>query len=270
MSALNLNPETFTEGGGLIDDVDVIVDQARFVRFDYNGRSRDGDVPCLKLDIDVAGDKLENYYSMGKLVDWEPSEDGKQLLAVGSATSIRSSSNGGIFLRTLVEAGFPADKLGDDISVLDGMKAHMVQVPEPERPGLKKTKEQEEKEAKYGPKTILVVSEIQSLPWEKTPPGKKAGAAKKAAPPKKAGETKKADEAPAEEAGDGSVEDKAVEVVMKALAEKGSVPKKDLPMIAFKALGTDPDKNAVTKLLFDDGFLASGPWTFEDGVVSAE
>jgi len=274
MAALNLNPEKFVEGGGLIDDVDCTIESARFEEFDYMGKATP--VPALKLVIDVAGESFDQYYSMGNLQDWIPSEDGTQLLQAGKATSIRLTSNGGIFLKSLVDAGFPTDKLGEDVSVLDGLQAHMIQVPEPERAGIKRTKEQLTKIEKFGPKTILVISEVQTLPWEKGKPagkktaGKKAAtnkavpkktAAKKAAPKKTA--AKKA-AAPEE---DGDIEAKATEWVMEMLAD-GDLTKKELPQKIFKAYSADGDKNAVIKLVFSDDFLNAGPWDFEDGTLS--
>ena len=264
--AASLNPDQFSEGGGLIDDVDVTLVKARFVAFDYNGKSADGDVPCLKVDIQTEDDEIEQYYSMGKLVDWLPSDDGKQLLSVGSATAIRLTSNGGIFLRTLVDAGFPADKLGEDISVLDGLEAHMMQIPEPTRSGIKKTKEQEEKEKKFGPKTILTVTAINKLPWEKAKTKKKPGKAAKTAKPKTTKKTKK-EEA---DTGSGDVESKVAEFILGLLAEEGAAAKKDLPAKIFADFKEDPDKSAMVKLAFDDEFLEAGPWAYEDGTLLPE
>lgn len=264
--AVLLNPDSFVEGGGLIDDVDATFKSCTFEMFDYNGKA--DPAPALKLVLDVAGDEMTQYYSMGTAKDWIPSEDGKQLLSVGSATSIRLSSNGGILLKSLVDSGFPGDKLGDDISILDGLQAHMIQVPEPQR-SLKKTKEQQEKEAKFGPKTILVVSAINRLPWEKATPagGKKAApAGGKPAPKPAAKPTVKAEAA---ETGGGGVEDKATEFILGILAEAGTVMKKELPAKIFAALKDDPDKNAMVKTVFSDDFLSAGPWNYSDGVLVA-
>ena len=236
---------------------------ARFEEFDYNGIA-DEPVPALKLTIQAADLEVVQYYSMGKLQDWIPSEDGKQLLSVGSAINIRLTSNGGIFLKSLVDAGFPADKLGDDISILDGLQAHMIQVPEPER-GLKKTKEQEAKEKKYGPKTILVVSEVQVLPWEKKKPGGKLK--RKAA--KKTTKTQKTE---TEAEVDTDIQAKAGEVVTAILADAGTVTRTELPAKIFKHMKGDTDKNKIIKLAFDpeETFLKNGPWAYTDGTLIAE
>ncbi len=255
--AMSLNPETFTEGGGLIDDVDVVIKEARFVMWDYNGKSAAGDSPCLHLNLDLDGDEVEQYYSMGAAKDWMPSEDGKNLLAVGSASGIRKSSNGGIFLMSLIDAGFPADDLAEDVSVLDGLQAHMVQVPAPKRKGLK-----DEKESKYE-KTILVVSSIIALPGEKKKP---KGAPKNAG----SGSTKPKGKATAKtEEPDNDINSAAVTAILGILADEPTLTKKDIPAKLFSVLGKDPNRNAIIKLAFDDEFLSSGPWTYADDTLIA-
>jgi len=268
--AASLNPENFTEGGGLIDDVDVTFKECGFEMFDYQGKSATP-APCLKIVLAVEeGDDAEQYYSMGSTQDWIPSEDGSQLVAVGKATAIRLSSNGGIFLKSLIDAGFPADKLGDDISILTGLQAHMIQVPAPARKGLKKTKEQEEREEKFGPKTILVVSEIKGLPWEtKAPVGKpkaKAPAGKPAAAPAKAKATTKA-AAPAPETSGDDLTGEATTAILSILEAAGTITKKELPAKLFQTLKADPNRNEIIKLVFNDEFLKSGPWEYADGTL---
>ena len=273
----SLNPEHAVEGGGLLDDVDAAISKARFVMWDYQGAARE-ESPAMCLTLDLDGDTHEQYYSMGSAKDWMASEDGKTLVAVGKLEGIRSSTNGMVFLTALVDAGFPAEKLDDgDITVLDGLEAHFVQVPAPERKGLKKTKEQQEKEEKYGPKTILVISEVKRLPWEKkTPAGKKTP--KKAAT-KKGKETKKADPKPAEDSGSGDVAEVATNFVLGVLAEEGSIDKKKLPPKAFQVLNkkvqAGEDLGGVTPAdvvseVFKDEFLANGPWSYDKdtGTVS--
>jgi len=254
---VSLNPESFTEGGGLIDDVDAIFKSCSFEMFDYNGKVIPP-VPSLRADLEVDGEEVTQYWSMGSAQDWMPSDDGMQLIAVGKVTGIRASSNGGIFLKSLIDAGFPVDKIGSDISAINGMQAHLIRVPAPKRAGLKKTPRADGRE--YDD-TILTVSEILALPGEKknpagkpkaTPKGKPAAAAKAAA---------------TEEDGGGEVEGKALEAVMAILAEAGSIAKKDLPAKIFQTMKADPDRNAVVKLVFDDKFLSNGPWEYADGTL---
>ena len=253
--AVSLNPEDFTEGGGLIDDIDVILKENVFDMFDYNGTVQPG-VPSLKITMDHEGDDVVQYYSMGSANDWLPSEDGKQLIAVGKAQNIRLSSNGGIFLKSLIDAGFPADKLSDDISILDGLQAHVIRVPAPKRPGLEK------KEKKYED-TILIVSEIKALPWEKkTPKGAPGKAAGKATAAGKKSPAKK------EETSEGDVSEEATNAILTILADAGSITKKELPGVLFKAEKDNPSRNDIIKMAFDEDFLSGGPWGYADGVLT--
>jgi hypothetical protein len=210
------------------------------------------------------------YYSMGNANDWIPSEDGGSLVAVGKATAIRLSTNGGLFLKALVDAGFPADQLGSDISVLDGLQAHVMQVPAPVRKGLVQKKREDGKD--FGPPTILVVSEIIALPGEKkkpagAPKGKTAAAPKKAAPKKAPGKATPGQKAAAEDGGD--VESKATAVILEVLGELGTITKKELPGKIFQMRKDDPDRNALVQKVFDDAFLAGGPWVYDpaDGTL---
>lgn len=260
--AASLSPEDFVEGGGLIDDVDVVLKSCVFDMFDYNGKVVPG-VPSLKVVLEMEdGEEATQYYSMGNSSDWIPSEDGSQLLAVGKATNIRMSSNGGIFLKSLIDAGFPAEDLGDDITVLDGLQAHVIRVPAPKRPGIKR-----ESEKKFED-TILIIGDIIALPGEKKKP---AGAPKGAAKTKTKSKAKtKAKAAPKEEPAaevEGDVADKATAAILDLLESEGTVSKKDLPAKIFQTMKADPDRNAIIKIVFDDDFLSDGPWDFEDGVL---
>ena len=243
--AASLNPEEMIEGGGLIDDVDVVFESCMFEMFDYNGQVVPA-IPTLKVEMSNADleENMLQYYSMGSAQDWMPSEDGSQLLAVGSATQLRKSTNGAFFLSALISAGFPAEDLGDDISNINGLQAHVIQMPAPTRKGLKPSKKEQEREEKYGPKTILVVSEVIAMPGEKKKPaaGKKTGGKKPAA-----GSKKKATGGKKEASGD--VAEKATAVVLAILEAEGTIEKKKLPTTIFKHELTkkDPDKNAITQ-----------------------
>ncbi len=265
-AAASLDPNDFVEGGGLIDDVDVTFKECVFDMFDYNGKVVPG-VPSLKIDMVMEDDEeATQYYSMGSGNDWIPSEDGSQLMAVGKASSIRMTTNGGIFLKSLIDAGFPVDKLGDDITVLDGLQAHVIRVPAPKRPGLKK---QDRDDGKKFEETILIVGEIITLPWEKSKP--KGAPTKKAAPKGKAvpkGSAKSKGKAKPEPEGD--VNDAAVVAVLSILESEGTITKKELPSKIFQTEKENPDRNAIVKAVFDDAFLAAGPWDYEDGTLVAQ
>ena len=240
-------PSEMGEGGGLLDDVDVTFKGCCVSMFDYNGTQPA--VPAIKVECQLAdgGEIAEQYWSAGSAKDWMPSEDGKKLVAIGKATTLVRSSNAGILMESIINSGFPEDKISDDISALNGMEVHMMRVPAPKRGGLTKTARADGREFES---TVLTVSKIHKLPWEK----KKGGVKGKAAA------TPEADDA---------VQKTAEEALMAVLAQHpDGVTKQQIPGLVFKEVAaSDPNRNEVVKLVFTDDFLKAGPWEFADGTV---
>lgn len=225
---VNLNPETYVEGG-LFDDVDALMTNVKFEQYDYDGKSPVA-VPALGADIkpDDAEKPIRQYWSMGDPKKFAASKDGKSLVPLVEKAMLAKTSNGAIFMKSLVEVGFPADKLNEgDISVLDGLKAHFVRIPEPERKNLKKEKKGE----------ILVVTSIINLPGEE---------------PKTNGD--KGDGGAA--AGGGDVTEEAVNVLTQLVVENdGKLAKKDIAGKAMKVLAANPNKGEILKLYFKEDFI---------------
>ena len=250
---IDLGPESWVEGGGLLDNVDVLFKECRFAMWDYNKTQPER--PALKITFGVGeGDDVDQYLSLGDAAagQLEPSDDGTELVPIGPNANITKGCNYSIFMKSLIEAGFPAPKLGNDISILDGLEAHVVRIPAPKRAGISQTKTRAD--GRTFEQTNLVVDKIIKLPWEKKG-GKTGGGGKKT-----------------EEAEGGDVNDKATAYVLSVLASeeyKGKeVDKRKLIGVVFNLAKTDPDRNAISKLLNSDEFLSAGPWTFEGGKVS--
>jgi hypothetical protein len=270
-----LNPASFAQGG-LIDDVDVTVKASRFELYDYDGKSQQ---PTLALHwtlVDSDGLESEQYWSAGDPKFFVPSKDGKEAIPVGSRTALAGGSNFAILISSLVNAGYPADDLGSDISVFEGMQVHVARVPQPKRSGIINRGGENERE-----KTVLTVSKIINMPGEA--PVKKAGAAAakatpaaaKAGTPAAAKPAAAAKSAPAPAADTGDLDATLTDVTMEALAEAGgSMTKKDLATIAFRAPAfTDAkSKAAAPKRAYADEFLTTGPWSYDPatGTLSLE
>jgi len=254
--------------GGLADDFIGIWTEVGFVQWDYNGKIA-VPVPALKVVVDSEDEGvITQYWSVGSGKDWIPSTDGKRLVAVGTATGLRSSSNGAILLQSLVNAGFPEDKIGDDISVFQGLVAHHIRVPAPKRAGLEKVARVDATGKAYED-TILTVDEIVTLPWEKAKPAgapqtkKAAPKAKGAAPaPATVGQVVAPVPPPAD------IEDEATTFILSLLEEKGSITKQQLPTEAFRALTSNPNRNAIIAVVYKDAFLGAGPWSYADGTIT--
>jgi hypothetical protein len=252
--------------GGFLDDADVTILGSRFTVWDYQGKGEP--TVALKVSMQADGDEQvhEQYYSAGRPDKFQPTEDGKTIEPLGGATGLNVSTNALAFLTSLVNAGFPEDRLGEDASVLEGAVVHVNQVAQPKRPGLKDQKDG---------KTYLMVTKIIRLPWEAAPhkaapAAKGAPATKKAAPVAvaiAAPATPAAAAAPAAES-NGNMVEKARATVVGILAEKGgTIPKGKLPTEAFRALASDPDRNAVVSLVYKEDFLvesaASGAFGYD-------
>jgi hypothetical protein len=252
------SPSSFAVGGGLLDDVDVVVKSAEIAMFDYAGTRPDA-VPAIKFTLGIEdGEDVEQYWSVGKASDWMPSEDGKKLVAIGRATQINASSNAAILLKSIVDAGFPENKVSDDITCFEGIEGHVMRVPAPKRNVTKAPRA----DGKVYEDTILTFASITKLPWEKAT-GKKS-ASKKSAPAQDVQE-----ETP--DAGEeGDLEERTQGILLEILSENpDGVKKQGLPGLIFKKIGAkDPDRSAILQLAFKDDFLSSGPWTYNKGQLS--
>lgn len=242
---IGLGPSTFVEGTGLISDVDAAFKEVEFVLWDYNGKIPEP-APALRALLGVEGEEVEQYWSAGSAREFVPSDDGKMLLPVGSQAGLNKNCNAVQLLQSIADAGFEdaEHKIEDDISIFEGMIAHVVRVPAPKRPGLAKPARAD---GRVYEDQVLVVDSIIKLPWE-SEKGKKA--------------------APKEETEAGPLEDKATATVLEVLEKHKSVDKKQLVGFAHSVLKGDSDRSAIITMIYKDEFLKDGPWSFDDGVVS--
>ena len=251
-SGVSLNPDDFVEGGGLLDNVDVTWKECRFKMFDYNGTAPE--TPALRITMEVEGQEEEEqnqYWSAGSPQEWEPNEDGTALNAIGSARGVSKSSKFSSLMKSVLDAGFPKDKIGNDISVLDGLQCHMVRVKAPARPGLVKAPRAD---GRVYEETILVVDSISKMPA-----GIKGG---------KAAAVKGKGKAVTEEPEEADIEGKTTLSILSILESNPKLDKKKLAGLIFAENKNDPDRNAMMKLAYNDEFLEAGSWTFKNGTVT--
>jgi len=264
---ISLKPSEASAGGFTIDDVDVVLEKCRFRLWDYNGTIPN---PILGLEVvyrDDEGGEATQVYSAGDTKHFVPSEDGSEAMQVGSLPTLAETTNAMAWMVSLVNAGFPEDKIGDKVSVFEGTRVHVNQVPQPKRKGLKNP-------GTGADKNILLVSKIHTYPWDpkagKTGPkaaAPKAPVAAKAAAPAVAGTVAKA-VAPAAPAADaGELNGLAMETL---LGKGGAIPKAQIAQEAFKALATHPQRNALVQMVYKDEFLKQdgAPWLFDGTTVS--
>lgn len=242
---LSLDPETFVEGGGLIDDVDAVVKSANYEMWTYPNTSMT--IPSLKLVLsdDDGVDHIQNY-SCGDAKNFAPSGDGTRLIPIGKATGVSKDSNLAMLMTSLIQAGFPKTALkGSDCTVFIGLKAHWLRKAVPKKKPSDKDR------------SVLCVTDVISLPGEK--------AAKKGAV--KAATTTTAAAAPV----DSDTEQAATDLILEVLKTDGAINKKILLSKVTKIAAER--RLAVKKIvpIITDEFLgadtASWDYDVESGTV---
>jgi len=176
---VSIRPSQFVEGGAVPVDRNLLWGPCRFNLFDYT--RKDGTVVATTVAAkihykDDEGTEYDQEYSAGDPNRFAPSADGKTLEALTSSENLSKSSNYYILMNALINAGFPENKLGEDISVLDGLYTHNIGIPEPKRSGLVRETAEGARE-----RVISVPDSIIKLPWENKGKAAPAAAAKKAA-----------------------------------------------------------------------------------------
>jgi hypothetical protein len=261
-SFLNLAPETFVEGG-LIDDVNATITDAKFTMFDYNGKSDKGASPALGLELELEdGVKHEQYYSAGDAKYWAPGADGKTLVPTGDKTALSKSCKLAVFLSALMNAGFPVDKLrGGDISCLTGLKAHFTRVADKERKGLVR-------DANAQAQSTLVITKIIAMPGEqpKQPTAKPVATGA----PGIGGASTSA--TTTSTVSDDDVTGLVLEIVTES---GGSIAKNRISQAVFKKIDKShslfSQRTGVTQRSIQDDFLKSGAehglWEFDGSTV---
>jgi len=263
---VSMNPEAFTFG--LIDDVDVeFTDAACATAAQAEGYNVDDpDTPLFLVEMtDVNGTAHNQFYSLGKSEDWAPSANGEGFVSVSASdrrtphkTSINATSNLGMFLKSLVECGFPTDVLATgNLKSIIGTKVHVL-MKQTDRKSLRRAGQDSSK-----PTGVLLVSKIHSLPGadtKKAPLGKAAtgtAATTKAAggKPNGAAKTTASDT-------ESEIDAKLIEGLQEALAESDTLPLKDVMKIAVsKFKGTNLNSDAIKRsrnMAFLDQFKGDG------------
>jgi hypothetical protein len=249
----SMNPDDFSEGG-LLDNVNVTWKECRFEMWDYDGKVP-SPAPALKVVMEVEdGDpEATQYWSAGNAKDWEPSEDGTELVPIGSATGLNKGSNLALLLASLIKAGYPKTKMGSKASDFEGLVCHMVREKAPTRTGL--PAQAVRADGRTFEKTVLVVDKIMTMPGEKTK-GKSTGA--------KTGTT-----AATEEAGvdiGGLTTDTIVGILE---ANPKGLDKKKLVQQVYQKLRTDANRNEALAWAQEDANLEAGPWEYAGGILKA-
>jgi len=250
--SISLKPSEMSVGGGLWGDMDATITGARFIMSNFGGKAV-SEVPVFELTVaDAAGEEYEQLLSTGK--GGTPSEDGESLEGSGK---LNSGSNFGLFLSSMVSGGFPENRLEDKASALVGTKAHFERVAAPKRAGLVKAPRAD---GKVYEDMILIVTKVLELPGAK---------AKAKAPAKVTGKAPAAAKAKAPAGDTSEISDMALGAFMQVLSENPEgLTKQQLAAKAFAVVSANPSKTEIVKMAYDEEFMASGPWSITEGIIT--
>jgi len=240
---VNLRPDSFAEGGGLIDDFDGLISDIRF------GLSPDGYVSGDPITLCLANFEVEDgeehteLYTIGGQDDFAADDSGMGLVKLKGKSTLTKTSKLAMLLESLVVAGFPLNKMDEDnIGYLVGFRGHFLRKPV-EYKGLKKKDDREN--------TVLLCTEIIKLPWEsKGAAGKKGKASAKV---------------------DEGLADTVAGIIQGVIIDNdGEVAKKNMLSALFKNddMNALENKKVALKLSSNDSFLKErDEWTYEDGIL---
>jgi hypothetical protein len=226
----------------MLDDVDVTMKNTAFIMHEWG---TEGKNPYLYSTLEHAGGDEEVYWSCGGRAKFEAAPEGNKLVAKSASVKLSPKSNAGIFFASLLNSGYPEDKMepSDIAGTLNGLECHIQRVPQEGE--FAKGKREDGSEFT---RTIVTVTKIHKLPWEKQKATKK---------------TKKSKEPSSE------LETEVEGFVVSALADNPEgVPKKNLTKPVFNKFDGD-DRNPALALVFDDEWLGADarPWIYEDGII---
>jgi len=224
------------EGGGLLNDVRATITKAEFVMTDYGGRAKMGKKPAAHL-----------------------------VLPMGLKNQINKKSFLGRLLGSVMEQGFPKDKVSADIAFLEGLEAHWRQ----QSTGRKT--QRDGKDTEYD-ETVLCVAQIFKYPWEKKSGG---GGGKKSA---SSGSKSAAKSAGSGSGGGGgeNAEDVVTGFILGKIVENpDGIAKADMPkMLMDNAKEMDWDVKLVQGMIsavFNPAWSESDerPWVVDGGFFKA-
>lgn len=238
VAMVSIKPTDFINAG-LINDVDVEVMKARVGLFSYPGR--DDLEPQLSVNMDVKNLETEELTEINLTAGngFTASEDGIGFVPTGSRSALAKDSNFFLWIASLCDEGFPIDKIGNDVTLFEGLQFHLLRKPAPKSRNMGEGKGE-----------VILVDKIVKLPWDKAgkAPAKAAG-----------GGSSKATPAASKAAsnGGGGTEDRAKEILTELAAqEKDGFPFAKIRNLGFKALKNEPDiRTKVLEHLTDQTFV---------------
>lgn len=257
VTKISIKLESFS-AGGVMPEGDYLLQKHEIVLWDYDGKMKANTLALrvTTVPFSMGSGKAEDvepvvqHYSVGDPSAFGPDDEGTGIVALGSRTALGKGSNFFIYLENLVNSGFPEDKYDNDVSVFDGMVAHIAHIPAPERNLPKSNLVTTANPQQQRERTIPVVTAIHKLPWEKSV--KKSAAQ---APAAKAPAGKAPAKAAVQEEESAGPEMLLAEHLTTVLDGQGTMSRTQARVQVFKAMnaaGVDASERDAALKLFND------------------
>lgn len=223
---------------GFLDGVTATILSARAVMHQYQNRPDLEPFPAIAVTFAPleGGKESVQHYKVGKGEHRVPSDDGLRFKHFGKG-GLPKGSNGFAFVLSMINAGFPQDKISDDLSVFDNavVKLRSEAVPK---------QNEGDKD-----RSIVLVEKVETLPWDNKGAAKGAKKTTATAAPKAAAGATVANISPMSDEAAKEAAQQAVVAILSEKKNQGGVAKKDIGTLAFKALSQSPNRNNAVKLL---------------------
>jgi hypothetical protein len=234
---VSLDPDDFVASGSF-GPGPATANKHTFAYFDYQGKGPR--VPALLVTLERDGEESVESYTVGK--GWEPSADGKMILAKGNQASLNPKSKAGLYISAMKDCGMPKGFITNDISVLDGVDGNMIVKPMEKIAGDDKDK------------SALIFNKVTDAPWNGS--GSKSAA--------KASTSTKAKGKPAEADDDeDDLQEAAVEALIDAL-DDGPLKQRNVEDAILAVTKKNPLSKKIAALVESDDFLElEKGWTYD-------
>lgn len=250
---ISLNPNTFVSGG-LLNDADVEIVEARYVLFDYQGTvDANNTRTALRLQMRTLDGTQEatEHLTLGSTTDFIPNtkDGGLTLDSLSGKTSLGRRSKLFFFLQSLADAGADVSRLDSGrADELEGLKIHIVRKPMPDLGGLEITRR-----GKNQDQHIEYLHVTKLIDWPKKSEAKPQQQAQQQQQP---------------QVSDSEAKNLAMDMLYKL--GKPGMPVRRLAMEAMKAsAGLSPQmRNQVARLLANEAFLSECAVLVENGVIT--
>lgn len=248
---------------GLLNDVDVVIGKVRYAPIKYGSMDHHMLGAVVTFKDGEGNDFVQQYSCNAELNEFMPSKDGvnpvpldgngeelegEYLVRVGNRLKLGQGSNWGKFTISLKDAGFPKDKWAASIACLEGAKIHVKRLSfkmGEGRDGKKPTKDSYE---------VLLVTDFY---------GYESGGGKTVGASSTVGKANGA------VAASSSVDDDLTAALIEALSNSGGqLSKADAVKATLAAFKGRKDARQAVQRAGDEGFLAAGPWGYENNTLS--